>query len=200
MPPDDALRKSLGILPDAQVIGTIGRLNEVKRQDLLLRAFAAVAQSVRGIQLLLVGDGPMRAELERLADELGIAAATHFVGYQSKPERYLPLMNVFAITSRSEGMPLSILEAWAARVPVVASAVGGLPEMIEHGKTGFLFPSGDHVALAQILQSALEDPKQAQYLREQGHARVRSCFSLERMAGDYQRHYLELLALRNGRR
>jgi glycosyltransferase involved in cell wall biosynthesis len=199
VPPDDVLRAGLGILPGAQVIGTIGRLNEVKRQDVLLRAFAEVARSVRGVQLLLVGEGPMRAELERLAADLGVATATHFVGYQSKPERYLPLLDVFAITSRSEGMPLAVLEAWAARVPVVASAVGGLPEMIEHGRTGLLFPAGDHAALSQLLQSALGDSKQTRDLREAGLARVRSSFSLERMAGEYQRHYVELLGLRKGR-
>lgn len=196
--PDGALRQSLGILPGAKIIGTIGRLNEVKRQDVLLRAFALLAESVKGVELVLVGEGPMRAQLEQLAGELGIAKSTHFVGYQSQPERYLPMMDVFAITSRSEGMPLAVLEAWAARVPVVASAVGGLPEMIEHGRTGLLFPTGDHAALSQLLQEILENPIQMQSLREQGLARVRNSFSLERMASDYQRHYSELLALRNG--
>ena len=197
---DDELRASLGIRPNARIIGTIGRLSEVKSQEVLLRAFAIVMPFVPGAQLLLVGDGPKRAELERLADELGIKDATYFVGYQSQPEKFFPLLDAFAITSRSEGMPLSVLEAWAAGVPVLASAVGGLPEMIDHGKTGLLFPAGDHEALAQMLRELLNEPRKAQTLRSQGRIRVRNSFSLERMANHYQEHYLELLSLADGRK
>jgi glycosyltransferase involved in cell wall biosynthesis len=190
------LRRDLGIPDDVPLVGTIGRLNEIKRQDVLLRAFAALRQSVPTAHLLLVGDGPMRAELEQLAGELAIESVTHFVGYQPQPERYLPLMDIFALTSRSEGMPLVVLEAWAAGVPVITSAVGGLPEMLDAGKAGLLFPPRDHAALGRLLGDVLSDERTSSGLVAEGQSRVRARFSREHMAGEYQRHYLELLAQR----
>src|SRR5262249_2513180 len=115
-------------------------------------------------------------------------------GYQAQPERFLQVMNVFALTSRSEGMPLAVLEAWAAGVPVVASRVGGLPELIADGQTGLLFPPGDENALARALLAILGNPSLAQRLTQAGSYRVHSQFSLARMAADYQTQYLNLLA------
>ncbi len=173
-------------------IGTIGRLNEIKRQDVLLRAFARLAANRPEARLLLVGDGPMRGELERLADALGIRERTHFAGYQAAPEVYLQRMDVFALTSRSEGMPLSILEAWAAGLPVVGSAVGGVPELIEDGVTGKLFASGDDAQLAEILETLCADPPLRIRLAEAGLSRVQRDLSLTRMAAEYERVYCSL--------
>src|SRR5262249_39709587 len=94
----DAVRHSLGIPPEALVIGTVGRLNEVKRQDLLLRAFAQLKATSPALRLLLVGDGPMRASLQEMATSLGVEGAVHFAGYQAQPERYLGVMDIFALT------------------------------------------------------------------------------------------------------
>lgn len=188
------MRGSLGIPADAPVIGTVGRLNEVKRQDLLLRAFATVRASVPDARLLLVGDGPMRGELEALAAQLGVAACVHFAGYQSRPEQYLRVMDVFALTSRLEGLPLAILEAWAAGLPVVASAVGGVPDLLTDGRDGLLFPSGDEAALTGSLFRLLGDPEAAQALGAAGREVVLARYDLRRMAADYDRHYRELLA------
>jgi glycosyltransferase involved in cell wall biosynthesis len=190
------LRRSLGIPAHAPVIGTIGRLTAVKRQDLLLRAFAGMRRRVADAHLLLVGDGPLMPDLRALAATLGVEACVHFTGYQTQPEQYLQLMDLFALTSCSEGMPLVVLEAWAARVPVVASRVGGLPELIEDGRTGLLFPSGDEAALVGALYRLLTDRRVAQGLAEAGHDRVESQHTLSRMAAGYQAHYLELLTRR----
>src|SRR5438045_4631957 len=103
----------------------------------------------------------MRAELEKLVHELGIHARVHFSGYQSESGRFLHVMNVFALTSESEGMPLAILEAWAAGLPVVASRVGGLPELIEGTGTGILFNSGDVEELAASIAMLLLDRERA---------------------------------------
>src|SRR5262249_6549454 len=137
--------------------GTVGRLNEVKCQDLLLRAFAQVVVASPQTRLLLVGDGPMRGDLERLADQLGVAESVHFAGYQAQPERFLAIMDVFALTSRMEGLPLAILEAWAAGLPVVASAVGGVPDLIEHSRTGLLFQSGNESELVAHLNDLVRN-------------------------------------------
>lgn len=185
-----ALREALGIPPDAPVVGTVGRLAEVKRQDVLLRAFARLRGACH---LVLVGDGPMRPELERLAAELGIGNRVHFAGYQPAPERFFHVMNVFALTSRSEGMPLAVLEAWAAGVPVVASRVGGLPELIEEGVNGVMFEAGDDATLAVHLEQLLRDLEQARVLGAAGQHTVRSRFDVSVMAQRYQQSYLHLL-------
>jgi glycosyltransferase involved in cell wall biosynthesis len=188
-----AVRQALGIPDTAPVIGTVGRLNEVKRQDLLLAAFAGLRAAHGTARLLLVGDGPMRGELEALASRLGVADRVHFAGYQAQPERYLAVMDVFALTSRMEGLPLAILEAWAAGLPVVGSSVGGVPDLVEHDRTGLLFPSGDEATLTALLSELLTDRTRAAALGAAGREEVFARYDLQRMAGDYDRHYRELL-------
>jgi len=190
----DALRSSLGIPPGAPVIGSIGRLNEVKRQDLLLRSFAQISAQAPRAHLLLVGDGPEMGSLRRLAGELGVADRVRFAGYQARPQDYLHVMDIFALTSRLEGMPLVILEAWAAGRPVVASRVGGIGGMVEHGRSGWLFESGDEAALSDALRTLLADPSRARRLAESGFGRVRAEFDTRNMAGAYEAIYRELLA------
>jgi glycosyltransferase involved in cell wall biosynthesis len=188
-----ALRNSLGIPPSARVVGTIGRLNEVKCQDLLLRAFNHMRARVPDAHLVIVGDGPLMHALQSQAIELGLQGACHLVGYQTEPEKYLHLMDVFALTSRSEGMPLVILEAWAAGVPVVASRVGGLPELISDGNNGLLFSPGDDLALSAALESLLSQPECLRRMGEEGRHVVQSQFDVSRMADRYASRYQELL-------
>jgi sugar transferase (PEP-CTERM/EpsH1 system associated) len=187
------IRESLGIPDGVPVIGTIGRLNEVKCQDLLIRSFARVRERYGDARLLIVGDGPRRAGLEALATSLGLGGAVSFAGYQSRPDRFLHAMDIFALTSRAEGMPLAILEAWAAGLPVVSTRVGGIPRVVEHGLTGLLIDPGDEDALTETLCGLLGNPSSARKLAEAGRKRVQLDFDTSRMAGDYHRHYLELL-------
>jgi glycosyltransferase involved in cell wall biosynthesis len=187
------VREALGIPAHAPVVGTVGRLTEIKRHDLLVHAFAALRRALPAAHLLLVGDGPSAAELRQLTARHGLEGCVHFAGYQARPERYLRAMNVFALTSRSEGMPLAVLEAWAAGVPVIASRVGGLPEMTDHGRTALLFPFGDEEALTQGLCNLLTKRSFARHLTQAGREQVESQYSLKRMAKTYQDYYLELL-------
>ena len=187
-------RASLGLPPSGPVVGTMGRLAEVKRQDLLIRGFARIAGRHPEGRLVLIGEGPERTALERLVAELGLGGRVLFVGYRPDPERLLPGLDVFALTSRSEGMPLSILEAWAAGVPVVASRVGGVPALIEHGRTGLLFDRDDELALAAHLSDLLFDPDRARRIGEAGRARAVAEFDAGVMAATYDRHYREVLA------
>jgi glycosyltransferase involved in cell wall biosynthesis len=184
-----AVRRGLGIADDAVVIGTVGRLAEVKRQDLLVRAVAELRGKLPQATLLVVGDGPERERLEALAAELGVASAVKFAGYQSQPERFLAAMDVFALTSRHEALPLSLLEAWATGLPVVSSAVGGIPKVVEHERTGLLFESGDVAGLTASLARLLSDRELAAQLAAAGEREVRENYSLERMADEYERHY-----------
>jgi glycosyltransferase involved in cell wall biosynthesis len=187
------LRRFLGIPSGAPVIGTIGRLTEQKRQDLLIRAFARVRQQVPQAHLLLVGDGPCLGELHQLTARLDVGECVHFTGYQAQRERYLQAMDLFVQTSQIEGMPLAVLEAWAAGVPVIGSRVKGLRDLIDDGRTGILSPFGDHAALAAALCRLLSDPGLARQLSEAARHRVESSFTASRMFADYQRHYFELL-------
>jgi glycosyltransferase involved in cell wall biosynthesis len=191
-----SVRAELGIPAGAPVVGTVGRLAEVKRQDVLIRGFAAALGRFPDARLLIVGDGPLRGELRQLAGSLGLADRAHFVGYRPHPERFLRAMDVFALTSRTEGMPLSILEAWAAGVPVVASRVGGIPGLVEHGRTGLLVDPGDPQALANALAGLLGDPSLAGRITDAARSRVSDEFGLDVMAATYEAHYRAMLAER----
>jgi glycosyltransferase involved in cell wall biosynthesis len=191
-----AVKNELGIPGNSRVIGTIGRLSEVKRQDLLLRATAKLRESLADIRLLLVGDGPERTRLELEAAALGIRNRVCFAGYRPNPERFLQAMDVFALTSRSEGLPISLLEAWAAGLPVVCSSVGGIPKVIANGEDGLLFPSGDEQALVAALTNLLGDQSFADRLGKSGKRKAIDKYSLQRMANDYNQLYRKLLAAR----
>jgi glycosyltransferase involved in cell wall biosynthesis len=194
------LRLEMGIPVGAPVIGTVGRLTFVKRQDLLIRAFARVRERIPEAHLVLVGDGPLRKDLERLATDLRASEVIHFTGYQAEPQHYLQLIDVFALTSASEGIPQALLEASAAGIPAIASRVGGVPEVIDHGRTGILFPSGDLEALNRGLLVLLSNTQLARGLGEAARDRVESLFHIGRMATDYHNQFLELLARKRSRR
>jgi glycosyltransferase involved in cell wall biosynthesis len=189
-----AVRAAVGIPATAQVIGTVGRLTEVKRQDLLLRATAGLCRKFPDLHLLVVGDGPERTALATLAVELGISDRVRWAGYRPDPERYLAAMDVFALTSRSEGLPLSLLEAWAVGKPVVCSAVGGIPSVVTSGHNGLLFPSGDVGSLTAALSTLLSDTTIACRIAQAGQILVRERFSFARMAAEYESRYLSLMA------
>jgi glycosyltransferase involved in cell wall biosynthesis len=194
-----AVRQSLGVPADAPLIGTVGRLNEIKRQDVLIRAFDRLRRQFPDAHLVLVGEGPARAELEKLVADLRLGSFVHFAGYQPSSGPYLRAMDLFSMTSRIEGMPQSMLEASVVGVPVVASRVGGIPELVQDRKTGILFEFGDEVGLAAAWTKLLTDHDYARRLAEAASTRVRQTFSVARMAGDYNRDFLELLGERRRR-
>jgi glycosyltransferase involved in cell wall biosynthesis len=186
-------RRSLGIPDDAPLIGTVGRLTEIKRQDVLIRGFARLKQRCPAAHLVLVGDGPLRGDLEHLAATCDLRDSVHFAGYQSPTAPFIQAMTVFALTSRSEGMPQAAIEAAVSGVPVVASRVGGLPELIEDGQTGLLFQVGDDQALAAALEQLLANPDRARLIGQAARDRAVAMFDISRMADDYHRHFTESL-------
>ena len=189
-----SIRPSLGIPSGALVIGTVGRLAEVKRHDLLLQAFAALIAGNRHERtwLLVVGDGPERNRLERLAASLSISRRVVFAGYQAQPQRFYQAMDLFALTSRHEGLPLALLEAWASGLPVVSSAVGGIPQAVKHGVSGLLFESGDVKALEETFEGLLESPSWMKQLATAGRREVSERYSLAGMADAYEGFYRQL--------
>lgn len=187
--------------PEAEfVIGTVGRLQAVKNQALLLEAFARLladrpAERAR-LRLALIGDGPERGRLERMAVEAGMADRVDFAGWNDDVAASLASLSVFVLPSLNEGISNTVLEAMACGLPVVATAVGGTPELVSNGETGFLVDSGDVAGMAGRLAAYLDSPGLRQ--RHGTAARGRACheFSIERMVADYDTLYRRLLGPR----
>ncbi len=190
----EQVRLELGIPPESPVIGTVGRLSAIKRQDILIRAFAGVLQQIPDARLLLVGDGPEREHLLALSAALGLGERVHFAGYRADRQRCLAAIDLFSLSSDSEGTPLALLEAWAACLPVVVTAVGGLPELVENGKTGVLVPPSDPQSFTDAFTRLLRDAPLRTAMAEAGHATVCARFSLQAMADRYVQEYKLLLS------
>jgi glycosyltransferase involved in cell wall biosynthesis len=132
------VRRSSGLPGEGLVIGSVGRLEPVKNQQLLIRTLALLRRRIGDARLAIVGDGPDRPALEQLARALGVAGAVHFLGERRDIERVLPALDALALPSLAEGLPLVLLEAMAARAPVVATAVGGVPEVVHAEREALL--------------------------------------------------------------
>lgn len=190
------LRRTWNIPPDAVVLGTIGRLAYVKRQDLMLQVFARVRKKVPGAVLVLVGDGEERNKLEALAAQLGVIDQVRFTGFQAEPGKFLHIMSAFLLTSESEGMPLSLLEAWAVGVPVATFRVGGLPELIRQGETGYLADFGEVDQMADQVVYLLQHPEKTEFITTRCRDQVQQRFDVATMARAYDSRYRELIARR----
>lgn len=163
-------------------VGTYARLWPQKRVDLLLRAAASVMESGADLRVAVVGEGPLRGELEALADTLGIAERTRFVDDPGGPARALALLDVFVLSSVQEAFPLTPMEAMAAGRPVVASRVGAVPEVVEDGVTGLLVDPGDEPGLAAALGRLVADPERREALGTAGRRVAGERFDVAAMA------------------
>lgn len=173
----------------------VARLIDVtKDQTTLLRAARLVADQDPAFRLTIVGDGPDRAPLTALAGQLGLADCVRFLGYRSDVSALLGAAGFFVLSSRSEGISLTLLEAMAAGLPVVATEVGGNREVVVPGQTGLLVPERSPGALAGAMLALVRDPEQARRLGAAGRRRVEDQFSLPRMVAQYECLYLSLLA------
>lgn len=179
-------RSACGLPDDGRLIGHVARLDAAKDQATLLRSFKLVLNAHRDTRLVLVGDGPLRRELEALGHLLGISSRLTFLGLRADVAELLPHFEAFAFSSVSEGLPLAILEAMAAARPVVATAVGEIPTVVEHGVTGLLAPPGDPKSLADGLVRLLESPGWARDLGLAARSAVECRFSLRASVEQYQ--------------
>lgn len=182
-----AARAALGLPRDSFVIGSVGRLDPVKDYGTLIRAFAAVRGG--GSVLLIAGSGPCRDDLERLAARLGADASVIFPGERDDVPAVLGAMDVFVLPSIAEGMSNTILEAMASGLPVVATRVGGNPELVEDGITGTLFEPGDMEDLARLLNLYERNPALRRQHGEAGCEKAEASFSLSRMVRAYEALY-----------
>jgi glycosyltransferase involved in cell wall biosynthesis len=177
----------------------IARLNRIKDQPTLLRAARVVADRVPGFRLDIVGDGPMGDIVRQLATDLGLADTVVFHGMQQNVWPYLDGADLFVLSSLSEGVSITLLEAMAAGLPIVATDVGGNREVVRNSVTGLLVPVGDHLALAERMVELLEDRPRAHRMGDAGRERVESDFNISRTVAEYETLYLDLLQ-RNRRR
>jgi len=151
------VRSELGISPTSRIIGTVASFRPVKRIDLLIRAFARLISGGQDIVLLLVGYGDILPKLRDLASNLRVTNRIIFTGIRPDAPRFLKAMDIFVLCSEWEGLPLALLEAMALSLPVIATDVGGVTEVVKEGVTGRLVPSGDEQALAQTMEELILD-------------------------------------------
>jgi glycosyltransferase involved in cell wall biosynthesis len=201
-PEDDGraeTRRYLGVPADRFVVGWVGRMTAVKRTDDVLEAFRLVREHGVDACLCLVGDGPDRERLERRASELGVIRDTLFLGYQEDVAQYYAAFDALVLPSANEGTPVSVIEALAAETPVVATRVGGVPDVVREGQEGFLVDAGDTEELAERLTRLARDPDLRRRLGESGRNRVLKRYAVERLLDDVDRLYRELLRARGNR-
>jgi glycosyltransferase involved in cell wall biosynthesis len=168
----DGLRAALGIAAEAPLVGFVGRLSPEKGPEVLLRALLVLRTQCPAAQVVFVGEGPMRAELQALAEALGVAGAVHFAGARADMPRVYAEFDVLACSSHTEAMPLAVLEAMACGVPVVASRVGGVPEIVEPGRSGCLVAPGDFDDLAGCCARLLAEPALRRAMGERARQRA----------------------------
>ena len=189
-------REKYKIKPSDKVIGIVARLGKEKDHSTLLESFQLLCQSHSDLLLLIVGEGEERAMLEKKCSDLEISEKVRFVGASNDVSTLLEAMDVFVLSSRAEGLPLSMLEAMAACRPVVVPEIGAIPEVIEHGVNGLLITPGDYVDISEKLSAVLLDQQFADSLASEGCKLVKEKFDLDNSVGEYIKLYNNCLGVR----
>jgi glycosyltransferase involved in cell wall biosynthesis len=189
-----ATRRTMGIADGRFLVGWIGRMTGVKRTDDVLRAFKLLRDQGVEASLCMVGDGPDLARVLQLAGELGVMRDCLFTGYQEEIAPFFGAFDVFVLSSGNEGTPVTAIEALASGCPVVATRVGGLPDVVRDGEDGFLVEPGAVEALADRLARLARDSALRARMGEAGHARVVPRYGVGRLIDDIDRLYRDLLA------
>ena len=182
------LRSELGLEPDSKLVGMIGRLDEQKNPLDLIRTAAIVVEAYPGVQFLIAGDGPLRAECEQLIQSLGLEGVVFLLGYRSDIPAILSILNLTVMSSLWEGLPIAFLEAMAAGKPVVANDVDGARDVVIDGETGYLVPPHQPPAMAERILTLLNDDELCEAMGLVGQERS-GFFSIERMVGALESLY-----------
>jgi len=188
-----SLRKELNLSEEELILGNVGNLREVKDHHTLILSFHKVITLFPQAKLLIVGEGELKSSLVKLCAELGLENRVLFLGHREDVNLLLGLMDLFILSSHSEGCSISLLEAMASGKPVIATRVGGNPELILDGKTGFLVPPAEPDKLAEKIIFLLKDEKLSMKMGEEGKKRVKEKFSLETMVKNYEELYSKVL-------
>jgi glycosyltransferase involved in cell wall biosynthesis len=186
------MRVALGLAADTFVVLTVAVIRGVKRHDVALKAFKLLHAQNPNSRYLIAGEGPMRAPMEQLASELGIDAGVQFLGHRTDVADLIQAADVMLLTSRSEAQSQALTQSIGLGLPVVATAVGGVPEVVLHERTGLLVPPDDPEATAAALLRIANDPALAKTLGEQGKTHARQHYSLEVMLDRSEAVYRQL--------
>jgi glycosyltransferase involved in cell wall biosynthesis len=191
-----AARRAAGLAPERRLVAQVGRLAPQKDYPTFLRAAATVAAAVPDVDFLVVGEGPLRPELEALAGTLGLGTRVRFLGLRNDVPAILAAVDVLALTSQFEGFPNVVMEAMATGAVVVATDVGGCRELVVPGETGMIVPPGDPAAVADAVVAVLHDPPHAVQMAAAARRRIEREFDVHRMAERTAAAYERLLAAR----
>jgi glycosyltransferase involved in cell wall biosynthesis len=194
----EEVRREFGV-EDAELLVTVGRYSAEKNQALLLGAIAELAPRRPRLRALLVGEGPLRKELQARIEELGLAEAVQLTGPRADAVDIVAAADVFALTSSSEALGIALLEAMSVGCPVVATEVGGVPDFVRDGETGLLVADGDAAGLAEAIERLLDDATLREKLVREGQALVRNTFGKETMVERYLAVYNSAVARRRAR-
>lgn len=187
-------RKAFGLQMDDIVIGSVTRFDPVKNIDALVRAFARLNRNVsKRSKLLLIGDGSELSAVRKLTDDLGLTEKVIFAGMRQDVPICLGLMDIYIQPSLFEGVPNAVLEAMAAGLPIVATNVGGVSEIVEDGKTGFLVDPNSEDGLTHAMDILIQHKEKRRQMGQSGRTRVVSLFSIEKMVSDYENLYEQLM-------
>ena len=184
---------SVAIAKGCPVIGIVAHLSQEKGHSTLINAISILLKSYPRVTLLIVGDGQLRNHLQKLANRLGVTERVRFLGFRADADSLMKCFDIFCLPSLSEGLGSVILAAMANRLPVVATTVGGIPELVIDRITGLLVPPRDPKQLAGALQKLLESPSLRKRMGESGRKRVESHFTLEKNIKKMEQLYWELL-------
>jgi len=187
------VRQELGLDPDAVVVGSVGVFNRTKNFQLLVQVAKSILDRRSGVQFIIVGDGDQRNELETMVAKLGLRRSLILPGFRADIHRVLRALDIFALTSRSEGFGLAVVEAMASGLPCVAFDVGALGELVADGQTGLLVKAGDAEAFSAALGRLIADPELRSYMGQAACARAEALFSVELMVRRYNELYDRLV-------
>jgi glycosyltransferase involved in cell wall biosynthesis len=186
-------RAAFGLDPRDFIVGIVGRLSDQKAHQMLFEAISSVAESDVRVRLVVIGGGEREAELRTLADELGIAGRTRFMGVRRDVRQLLPGLDVSCLSSVHEGVPIIAIESMAAGVPLVVTDCGCLRDMVTDGEQGYVVPVGDAHAMAQRLLALAADPGLRTRQGLSGRARVEQQFRIEDTARGFERLLTEVV-------
>lgn len=185
---------SFGFDGNVPVAAVLGRLEAVKGQEYLLGVLALLKQRGIRLQLLLIGDGPQRQELERRVHQLGLEGSVRMAGFRRDIPQLLASVDLLVMPSQWEGLPMALLEGMAMSRPVVAHRVGGIPDVVRDGVEGLLVAPDSPQDLADALQRLIEDPALRGHMGRAARERVSMCYSAEKLSADYEWLYQQTLA------
>jgi len=198
LPPRDVCRAEFGLPPEVPIAGAVGRLAEEKNHLSLIEAFALLAKEGRPVHLALLGEGPLKETLMEQAVKLGVGERVHFLPVTPRVNIFYGAIDLFVLSSDIEGLPLTLLEAMASGLPAVGTRIGGIPEAVVDGKTGYTVDAGSPSTLALRIGEILSDSAKADRMGEEGRRFAAERFTAARYIAEHEKLYGEVIAEAGG--